>query len=98
MFLGKEYIHVKLQKSGFVMLKYYEAAFLQSGYIVSLGALLRDIWKIEIQQLHLKIQLHKVNHIFLPLCNLCKLSCTTPGVGDVGHDIVGLFNHPFIAP
>ena len=98
MFLGKEYIHVKLQKQ-LRDAKVLRSCFLRSGYIVSFwGALLHDIWEIEIQQLHLKIRLHKVDHIFLPLCTLCKLSCAAPGVGYIGDDIVGFFEHPLVTP
>lgn len=45
------------------------------------------------------IILYQVNYRFLfPFCHLGKLSCAAPGVGDVGHDIVRLLDHPFVSP
>lgn len=35
---------------------------------------------------------------FLPLGHFHKLRCTVSGVSDVGHNVVGLLEHPFIAP
>ena len=47
----------------------------------------------------LDIILYQVNYRFLfPFCHLGKLSCAAPGVGDVGHDIVRLLDHPFVSP
>ena len=34
----------------------------------------------------------------LPLCLFRKLSCAAPTMGDVGHHIIGLAQHPLVAP
>ena len=41
----------------------------------------------------------KLNYDFLALFSyFCELCSAAPGVGDIGHDIVGLLDHPLIAP
>ena len=58
----------------------------------------------------MSIRFFSIVHRFLELLNqidyylllafrfLCILCCTAPGVSDVGDDIIGLFEHPVVAP
>ena len=36
--------------------------------------------------------------LFCVHCLLDILRCTAPGMGDIGDDIVGLFDHPIVMP
>lgn len=43
--------------------------------------------------------IREIKHCFLLMfCILRKLRCTAPRVGNVGHNIVGLLEHPLVAP
>ena len=45
------------------------------------------------------LNIKKIHYMFLLLNRYFnKLRCAAPRVGDVGHDIVGLLDHPVVAP
>ena len=75
---------------------YLYSSTLMNGFLhkQTLGSDRRDCFRAFVS-----FALCEIDYSFLLLFSfLCKLCCAAQGVGNVGHDIVRLFEHPFIAP